>query len=69
VEGERTHAILPGERWLTVFQDMKMRIWLGVGIIVLLAIIIIPAGMCCLSHPLRSYDMVLTSSLVVTTRK
>jgi vesicle-associated membrane protein 4 len=27
-------------------QDMKMRIWLIIGIIVLLAIIIIPSGMC-----------------------
>ncbi|KXX76391.1 Synaptobrevin 1 [Madurella mycetomatis] len=28
------------------WKDMKMRIWLVVGIIVLLAIIIIPAGLC-----------------------
>lgn len=30
---------------------MKMRIWLIIGVIVLLAIIIIPAGMCCPLQP------------------
>lgn len=48
------------------WKDVKMRIWIIVGIIILLLIIIIPSGKLDLS---QVYTLLTKSSLVIATRK